>query len=324
MFVVSFAPQQASAQTVIPAPERVDAWIEYTDAGPAMRIDFDFNRDDENGQKTDVDSERIVKTYRIDTRYRPNDMSTFSDWRRYVGYTNTGGDDALPCPVNVDNPNGNTKITELNRECAIATIWPNTISGPGEYNVRIVAEGRGGGEASSTVIESKGVEDKPGKARITSVTGAADTNDNNEGAFTVRWASATNAAKYIVQYVPAVLGFDALEVTEDPILNPNTLSHNPGGLEPQTQYLVRIIAVGTFGREGDPTDAVSVMTGGARSSSIVLPEPPDVDALVTRYDTNPTDGVISLAEANNAVAGQVMGVITEAELYALLDFYFNQ
>ena len=314
LFVVSFAPQQASAQQDI-TPTGVDAWIDYTSSSGlvAMRIDFDFN------ETTNANGDRIVKIYRIDTRYRRDSNSNFSDWLTYVGYTNAGHF----CPVNVNNPNNDPEVTRRNRECAIATIWPNR--GPGEYEVRIVAVGLDGNEASVT-IQSKGIEPKPGKATITSTTGNADPNDATKGAFEIRWSHIATAGSYKVQYVPKAIGsFGDSTVVGEKVYQHGTHFAGINSLEPKTEYLVRIIVVGQFGREGDPTAAVSVRTGGGGTTpTITTPTEPDVDALVTRYDTNPTDGVISLAEANNAVAGQVAGVITAAELYALLDFYFNQ
>ncbi|MYC05635.1 MAG: fibronectin type III domain-containing protein [Chloroflexi bacterium] len=273
-------------------------------------MDFNFNSD------TDADGEKLVGSYRIDTRYRRDSNSNFSDWLLYVGYTNT----SHPCPVNVENPNNDPEITRRNRQCSIATIWPD--NGIGEYQARIVPESPQGHEGTpSRTISSLGIEEKPGVPNLTA-TGIADPNVANQGGINVAWGSAHRAAEYIIQWATADSGSFGHPDYESRVSS-EVRSAGIGGLQPNTAYLVRVIAVAQFGRQADPSNVVEVTTRGTGTTTPPTPTTTrTLQQLMAVFDTD-RNGVLSLAEANNAISGP-NALTNKTELYILLDFYFSQ
>ncbi|MDE2688673.1 MAG: fibronectin type III domain-containing protein [Chloroflexota bacterium] len=341
MFVISFASERASADHPIPAPTGVDAWIEYDRGGglTGLNLDFNFNPD------TREDGLKVVGTYRIDVRYRRNSNTAWNSdyfgydrssewpantnaWQPYIEYTNT----SHPCPVNVVNPDDDPVITKKNRECSIATVWPK--NGVGEYQARIVpispTSFRPGQDPASAghegtpsrTISSLAIEEKPGVANIQTATGVADPGNATRGGINLAWGQADRAAEYIVQWATADSGIfghpDYESEFEDDVR-----SAVIGGLQPNTAYLVRVIAVAQFGRQGDPSNVVEVTTRGTRTTTTTPPPTTrTLQQLMAVFDTD-RNGVLSKAEADAAIAGP-NALTNKTELYILLDFYFSQ
>ncbi|MCY3543358.1 MAG: fibronectin type III domain-containing protein [Chloroflexi bacterium] len=288
---------------------------------------------------------KVVGTYRIDVRYRRDSSTTWNNefydhdrasewpnntnaWQPYAYYTNT----SHPCPVNVVNPDDDPLITKKNRECSIATVWP--VNGVGEYQARIVPispssfrpgqdpDSAGHEGTPSRTISSIGIEEKPGVPNLTA-TGIADPNEATKGGINLAWGQADRAAGYIIQWAEADSGGFSNSRYELRVEGGNVNSAGIGDLDPNTAYLVRVIAVAQFGRQADPSNVVEVTTRGTGTTTTTPPPTTrTLQQLMAVFDTD-TNGVLSKAEADAAIAGP-NALTNKTELYILLDFYFSQ